>query len=87
MITFDEEKTDKGTIVRTVVLVLALINQVLVATGLNPIPGTEETWGETVSGIITAIVAVWTWFKNNYVTATGKKQKKELKAKGLTKAK
>lgn len=76
---------DKGTIVRTVVLFLVLINQLLVSTGLNPIPGTEEQWGEIVSTIITAIVASWAWFKNNYVTTKGKKQREVLKKEGLTK--
>jgi len=79
------EKMDKKTIVRTTVLVLALINQILVATGLNPIPGTESDWGHVVSAIITGVISAWAWFKNNYVTATGKKQKELLERNGLTK--
>lgn len=82
-----EEKMDKGTIIRSGVLVLALINQALLALGLNPIPGSEDAWGEVISTGITIIVAAVAWFKNNYLTATGKKQKSELKKKGLTKAK
>lgn len=76
---------DKGTLIRTIVLVLALINQFLIAAGLNPIPGTEEVWGEVISTVFTAAIAIWSWFKNNYVTAKGKKQKEVLKKEGLTK--
>lgn len=76
---------DRGTLVRTVVLILALANQFLVTTGLNPIPGTEEMWGEVVTMIITAAASSWAWFKNNYVTAKGGLQKKALQAQGLAK--
>jgi len=78
---------DKGTIVRSVVLLLALANQFLIAAGLNPIPGTEESWGEIVSSVFTAVVAAWAWFKNNYVTAKGKKQKEVLQREKLIKEK
>lgn len=74
---------DRGTLVRTVVLILALANQFLVTTGLNPIPGTEEMWGEVITMIITAAASVWAWFKNNYVTYKGKLQREELREKGL----
>lgn len=74
---------DKKSLIRTIVLVIALINQALIATGLNPIPGTEEVWGEVVSTAFTAGVAVWSWFKNNYVTAKGKAQKDVIEKAGL----
>jgi SPP1 family holin len=74
---------DRGTLIRTIVLALALINQFLIAAGLNPIPGTEDVWGEVISTIITFITAAWAWFKNNYVTAKGKKQKEVLEKNGL----
>lgn len=76
---------DKGTVVRTTVLVIALINQLLVSFGLNPIPGNEDLWYEVASTIFTAVAATVAWFRNNYVTAKGKKQKEALKQKGLTK--
>jgi SPP1 family holin len=74
---------DRGTLIRTIVLALALINQFLIAAGLNPIPGTEEVWGEVISTIITFVAAAVAWFKNNYVTAKGKKQKEVLEKNGL----
>lgn len=74
---------DKGTIIRTAVLVIALINQVLVSTGLNPIPGSEDVWGEIVSSTFTFAAAGVAWFKNNYVTTKGKNQKKVIEQKGV----
>lgn len=74
---------DKGTVIRTAVLLIALLNQVLVSTGLNPIPGTEDAWGEIVSSVFTFVAAGVAWFKNNYVTAKGKNQKKTLEQKGV----
>lgn len=76
---------DRGTKVRTSVLFLALINQFLVSAGLNPVPGSEELWGEIIAWGITAAVAVWTWFRNNYVTWKGKQQQEVLEQRGLTK--
>ncbi|WP_404294354.1 phage holin [Cytobacillus kochii] len=76
---------DKGTIIRTAVLLVAVINQFLVAIGLNPIPGSEQLWGEVLSTAFTGAAATWAWFKNNYVTAKGKRQRAALKMKGLTK--
>jgi len=78
-------KMDRGTLIRSIVLALALLNQFLVALGLNPIPGSEALWGEVISTIFTATIATWTWFKNNYITAKGKKQKEVLQKHGLTK--
>ncbi|TCT23401.1 SPP1 family holin [Melghiribacillus thermohalophilus] len=78
---------DKATLVRTIVLAIALFNQVLIATGLNPIPGTEEKWGEIVSSVFTFVAAAVSWFKNNYVTAKGRQQKEVLKRAGLTNSK
>ena len=78
---------DKGTIIRTAVLVIALVNQFLIAAGLNPIPGSEAVWGEIIATTFTIVAAVTAWFKNNYITVKGKKQKKVLKDRKLTKAK
>lgn len=76
-------KIDTGTKVRSIVLFLALLNQLLVSTGLNPIPGSEELWGEVISWIITAAAATWAWFMNNYLTWKGKRQREALDREGL----
>ena len=58
----------KSTIARTIILALALINQVLSATG-HPVIPIENTDVETlVSTAITIITAVIAWWKNNSFT-------------------
>nr|WP_276532113.1 phage holin [Heyndrickxia oleronia] len=76
---------DKGTVIRTIVLTIALVNQILVGFGLYEIPGTEEEQTAVISSVFTFIAAAIAWFKNNYFTAKGKKQREVLKDKGLTK--
>ncbi|WP_164670975.1 phage holin [Virgibacillus doumboii] len=73
---------DKGTVVRTMALAITWINVVLANYGLQPIPVLDE---EAISYGLAFIASVWTWFKNNYVTAKGGLQKKALQAQGLAK--
>lgn len=61
-------KIETGTIVRTIVLAVAIINQILTACGVSPLPFDEETTTEFVSSVITVVVAVWTWWKNSSFT-------------------
>ncbi|MFC0271139.1 phage holin [Metabacillus herbersteinensis] len=83
---------DRGTVIRTVLLLAALINQTLIMTGRTGIPIGEEQILSLidaiylVSSILFSIVtAVMAWFRNNYVTQTGQLQKNALKAQGLIK--
>ena len=83
---------DKGTVIRTVLLFIALINQTLVMFGQTVLPISVEqvqTVGEALyvagSTIFTMVTAVIAWFKNNYVTYKGQLQKDALKQRGLTK--
>ncbi len=76
---------DKGTLIRTIVLFIALVNQFLVSFGLYEIPGTEEEQTAFISAVFTAIAGTIAWFKNNYVTSRGKKQKDLLVAHNLAK--
>ena len=73
----------KGTIVRTVVLVYALINQVLIMSGVDTLPFESENVDQVASGVITVVASVIAWYKNNYVTKKGKEQRKVLEQKGL----
>nr|WP_239544063.1 phage holin [Virgibacillus halotolerans] len=75
---------DKGTIIRTVLLFIALLNQFLVMFGKSPIPIDSELIEQFVSGLFTIIATLIAWFKNNYVTKTGHQQKEILLEKGLT---
>lgn len=55
----------RGTIIRTLVLLFALVNQLLTATGRNPLPFSEDEVYQSLSAVITAVVAVVNWWKNN----------------------
>lgn len=80
------KKYDKGTVIRTVLLFVALLNQILVACNQVPLPLTEEQIEGTytvISTLITSVLAAWAWFKNNYVSKKGQAQKEVLKQKGL----
>jgi len=59
------KKIETGTIVRTVVLIIALINQVLTVCNINPLPVSEEEAGQTVSICLTVASSLWAWWKNN----------------------
>jgi SPP1 family holin len=78
---------DKGTVIRTIVLFVALLNQFLVSFDLYTIPGTAEEQTAFLSAVFTFVTAAIAWFKNNYITAKGKKQKDLLVAHNLAKKK
>ena len=59
-------KTD--TIVRTIVLTLALINQILTSTGPSVIPVSDEQITELITLVITIGASLWAWWKNNSFT-------------------
>lgn len=78
-------KVSKETIIRTVVLVFALVNQVLTALNINPLPFSEEEVYEAMSLVLTAAASIWAWWKNNSFTAAAieaDKLKDQLKAGG-----
>lgn len=78
-------KVKADTIARTIILALALINQLLSATGHAIIPIEDETIETLVSYGITVIVTVWSWWKNNSFTQAalhGDQVKDEIKAFG-----
>ncbi len=61
-------KISKGTIARTVVLIIALINQVLTMTGHNPLPWSEEQFYEAATIVLTVGASMVSWWKNNSFT-------------------
>ena len=61
-------KIKTETIIRTVVLAIALLNQALTAMGKNPLPFADETLYEFISILITFIASGWAWWKNNSFT-------------------
>lgn len=63
-----QNRVSTDTIIRTIVLAVALINQILTSCGKNPIPFSDEEIYEIVSIIITVGASIWAWWKNNSFT-------------------
>jgi SPP1 family holin len=63
-----ELKVSRQTIIRTVVLVLALVNQILTSTGHKILPIDNDLAAELVTLLITIAASVWAWWKNNSFT-------------------
>lgn len=63
-----DKKVSTATIVRTICLALALINQLLSAGGHSVIPIDNETVNQLVTTIITVVVALVNWWENNSFT-------------------
>ncbi|WP_182199901.1 phage holin [Paraliobacillus salinarum] len=76
---------NKGTVIRTTLLVLALANQMLVLFGKSPLPFSEELVEQVISTIFTIVSSVYAWYGNNYVSKKGKKQLDVLRKNGLSK--
>lgn len=75
---------DKASLTRTIILALALINQLLSAAGKSPLPIKDETIDLAISTGFTIVVSIWTWWKNNYISKKGQKQKEVLENHDLT---
>lgn len=63
-----ELKVKVDTIIRTVVLFIALINSILTACGHSLIPVTDEQIAEIISSAVTIGASLWSWWKNNSFT-------------------
>lgn len=61
-------KVKTSTIVRTAILVLALVNQALSIAGKAVLPISDEQLEQVITLIITIAAAVWSWWKNNSYT-------------------
>lgn len=59
----------KETVIRTVLLVLSLVNQILTVLGKNPLPFSQQELYQALSTVATAATSLWAWWKNNSFTA------------------
>ena len=62
-----------GTIARTIILVLALLNQLLTATGHGVINISDESINTLISTGFTIVTAIVAWWKNNSFTQSALK--------------
>lgn len=70
----ENETVKKETIIRTIVLVITLFNSVITMCGINPLPFSDEEIYKGVSAMVSVVVSLWAWWKNNSFT------KKAIKA-------
>lgn len=61
-------KIKVSTLTRTAVLILALTNQILSATGHSPIPVDDAQLEQLISTSMTVAAAIWAWWENNSFT-------------------
>ena len=61
-------KISAGTIARTIILLLALINQCLSMAGVSPLPIEDEQVEAIITTAWTVIAALIAWWKNNSFT-------------------
>lgn len=71
-------KPTSETIIRTIILAFALINQILTIFGLNPLPIAETELYNILSMAATIITTVWSWWKNNSFTEAAIKADKYM---------
>ena len=74
-----KRKVEKGPIVRTAVLAVALLNQALAVAGRSPLPFSEGEVGQAVSMVLTAAASLWAWWRNNSFTQAAIKADEQLK--------
>lgn len=61
-------KPNKETIIRTIITFMALLNSVLVMCNKNPLPYSETQLYAALSGIMSVLSTLWSWWKNNSFT-------------------
>ena len=65
-------------IVRLIVMLILMINQILIGKGWTPLPYDEEQIYEFVNGLALVAVSIWAWWKNNSITKEAQKADKVL---------
>lgn len=63
---------EKSMIIRTIVLTIALLNQVLVTFGWSPLPFDEVAIEQGLTAVFTTVVVLWNWYRNNDTTKEAK---------------
>ncbi|MCI9174390.1 MAG: phage holin [Lachnospiraceae bacterium] len=74
-----KKSIEKTTIIRTAVLVFALINQALTIGGRSPLPFLENDFEQGASMILTVSASLWAWWKNNSFTQAAIAADEQLK--------
>ncbi len=64
----NEYKIEPETVIRTIVLIVAVINNTLTMYGKNPLPISENELYQVLSTVAATVAIVWAWWKNNSFT-------------------
>lgn len=72
-------KIQKGTIIRTVILIVALINQFLTIAGKAVLPFNDEQITNFLSMALTGAASIIAWWKNNSFTQSAISADMDLK--------
>ena len=67
-------------IIRLVVMAVQMVNMLLTLAGKNPIPLDETALTEWLSVAAAGLSTLWSWWKNNNVTAAAQEAQNTLKA-------
>ena len=73
------KKLDAGTLTRIIILAVALINQGLALSGINPIPLDEDALYQFLSMAFMAVASIYAWYKDNPTSKEGKKANQKMK--------
>lgn len=68
----------KDTIIRTIVLGIALLNQIFAMFGISQLDIDDDVIYQVVTAIATIGSAVWAWWKNNSFTTAAQEADKVL---------
>lgn len=77
------KKVDVGTVIRTVLLALALLNQTLVLSGFSPLPFEDAQVENLITIVFTVVTSAWAWWKNNAITRNARKADALAQRNGL----
>lgn len=73
------DKEFSKAVIRLVVTAFLLINALLTAKGVNPIPLDESQITDIASELAAVAACVWVWWKNNNVTNSARYAQQSLK--------
>lgn len=74
---------EPSTVVRTVVLFVALLNQFLVNAGYSPLPFDDEGIEVAATTTLTIAASLWAWWYNNSLTYKARQADQLAARKGL----
>ena len=62
-------KINKSTVIRTAILILAIVNNILAIAGKSPLPINDAQLTEIISFGFTTVISLVNWWKNNSFTS------------------